>query len=182
MVLIIRRTIFGFKIRNFEEIIGFLLAIIFAWTSHCGERGIMKVVLALLSLSLVSCTFKPMAAKSEATTAENQEAQLRARLLATKECRGCDLFRAELAGTDLSGANLENANLKGADLNKVNLEKAVLKGAVLRRADLSSGSNLRGADLSGADLTEANLKDADLTGAILCGATMPDGAKNAPCG
>lgn len=71
-----------------------------------------------------------------------------------RNCPGCNLAHARLAGQSLVGANLEGANLAGADLSNANLRRANLKGANLYRA------NLKGADLAGADLTGANLTEA----------------------
>ncbi len=58
------------------------------------------------------------------------------RLLATRQCPGCDLSNA-----DLRGANLSYADLRGANLSYANLQGANLTGA-----------NLRGANLTGAKM------------------------------
>lgn len=62
-------------------------------------------------------------------------------LLATRECRGCNLTQVSLKGMDLQGVNLEGANLVGADLQGSKLGNANLKGANL------TGANLQGSDL-----------------------------------
>ncbi len=89
-----------------------------------------------------------------------------ARLLATKQCRSCDLDGATLAGINLQGANLEVANLQGADLTNTNLSYASLRAA-----------NLSIARMRGANLTGADVHNADFDGADLYGATWTDGSK-----
>lgn len=74
------------------------------------------------------------------------------RLIATRNCVGCDLSGENLAGFTLKGSNLGNSNLTGANLYKASLVQANLTGTVLANADLS-GANLLaaiGANLSGA--------------------------------
>ena len=73
------------------------------------------------------------------------------RLYQSKECRGCNLSRADLANSDFS-----NADLSGANLSDTNL----------------SGSKLDGANLSGADLSRANLSHSSLVSTKLTGAKM----------
>lgn len=108
------------------------------------------------------------------------------KLLATGECKWCDLRKADLSGSKLQGAQLagavlSNANLSGADLSGADLSGAVLSGANLTGADLSGaymrsayfyGANLSGANLSKTTLDKANLKDAELSGVILSGASL----------
>ena len=48
-----------------------------------------------------------------------------------KDCPGCDLEYADLAGANLVGAFLRRADLTGAKLVGANLEQANLKGANL---------------------------------------------------
>jgi len=74
------------------------------------------------------------------------------KLLATKECVGCDL-------------------------REVNLRKADLTQAILRGVDLE-GANLFYANLTGANLISAKLTKANLRRAIFCNTTMPDGSIN----
>jgi len=82
------------------------------------------------------------------------------RLMETNECKGCELYNANLLGAKLRGAILVEAILASADL----------RNAILREA------NITGANLGGADLTGANLTRAYMNGAILCNTTMPDGS------
>jgi uncharacterized protein YjbI with pentapeptide repeats len=89
------------------------------------------------------------------------------RLITTRQCPYCDLYRA-----NLSLANLRGANLLGADMYSVDL-----KLTDLREANLAA-ANLYAADLRGANLTGAILDGADLGEAKLCGAIMPDGIKS----
>jgi uncharacterized protein YjbI with pentapeptide repeats len=89
------------------------------------------------------------------------------RLITTRQCPYCDLYRA-----NLSLANLRGANLLGADMYRVDLKLTDLRDANLAAA------NLYEADLRGADLTGAILDGADLGNAKLCGTIMPDGIKS----
>ncbi|MGK7923801.1 MAG: DUF928 domain-containing protein [Spirulina sp.] len=100
-----------------------------------------------------------------------EESQFVRQLLATKDCRGCDLRNADLnhaslQDADLRGADLRGADLRGTDLTDTNLQNAILKGADLSGANLID-ANLHNADLSGANLTNANLRNANLTDANL---------------
>ena len=70
------------------------------------------------------------------------------KLLATRECRWCDLHNADLAKTGLSGAQLSGANLLKACFRKANLTGAERKDA-----------NMAGADLSGATWTDGTKCD-----------------------
>lgn len=106
------------------------------------------------------------------------------RLLATKECPGCNLrganlakanlYFADLTGANLAGANLTGANLVGANLNDGNLANANLSGAKLNGARMM-GANLNGASLANANLLGANIINANLNGAQLNTTKMPDG-------
>lgn len=92
------------------------------------------------------------------------------KLLSTKQCRWCNLHKAELSGAQLAGADLSNSTLVKAGLAKADLSRANLSGAFLTYANLT-GANLSDAylvkaNLSGADLSDANLSGADLSGAI----------------
>jgi len=84
------------------------------------------------------------------------------KLLATKECSGCDLSDAGLVMANLSGADLSGANLSGANLSRANLTGANLTGANLTGASLY-GVNLIGAKILGANLAGTDLRDAYLT-------------------
>jgi len=108
------------------------------------------------------------------------------KLKKTKQCPGCDLSGAYLAGSDLSGARLAHANLSGADLSHADLSDADLHGAKLVLADMTgtnlsranlTSANLFMADLFGADLFGATLDNADLTGADLTKSTWVDGSQ-----
>lgn len=106
------------------------------------------------------------------------------RLLASKNCQGCNLRGANLAnanlryanltGADLSGANLSGATLIGANLNDANLANADLRGVKLNGAKVM-GANLNGASLADANLLGANLMSTDLNSAQLKATKMPDG-------
>lgn len=54
------------------------------------------------------------------------------RMLRTRRCPGCDLYRATLYRTDLTGVDLRGATLAYADLRQATLYKADLTGADLR--------------------------------------------------
>jgi uncharacterized protein YjbI with pentapeptide repeats len=59
-------------------------------------------------------------------------------LLATKQCQGCNLQRANLENVDLKGANLQGANLSVANLSGANLTGANIKGVILRGANIKN--------------------------------------------
>lgn len=93
------------------------------------------------------------------------------RLLATNECRNCDLSNADLSDAnlqdaDLEGANLAEANLQGVNLQQANLKSAYMPKANLDRADLTE-AKLEGANLTLATLNSSILLDADLQGVNL---------------
>ena len=95
------------------------------------------------------------------------------RLLSTRECEGCELLHAELAGADLRNARLKGAgiggNLRGADFRGADLTEAALGG------DLSQ-ADLRNAKLTGIHLSSSSLKGARFDGADLRSVVNPDGA------
>lgn len=95
----------------------------------------------------------------------------REELIATGECKNCDLGGADLAGLDLAEANLKGANLRGANLAGTVLTSANLQGANLKEANLTA-TNLQGADLSTQRVKRTNLRQADLTQADLQGAKL----------
>jgi uncharacterized protein YjbI with pentapeptide repeats len=120
-----------------------------------------------------------------------EEEEKIAQVIATKECRKCDLVGVDLRGANLSEANLSEANLNSADLRladlrladltEVNLSEANLNSANLSEANLSEANlnsadlrlaDLRLADLTGANLSRANLNSADLRLADLTGANL----------
>ncbi len=91
-----------------------------------------------------------------------------ARLLATRECAGCDFQDAQLIGKNFNTANLTGANFSGAFLYRTTLRKANLKGA-----------SFAGADLKGTDLTGAT--DANLAGAVTDEHTTCPSGQPGPC-
>ncbi|MGB3693002.1 MAG: pentapeptide repeat-containing protein [Spirulinaceae cyanobacterium] len=105
------------------------------------------------------------------TSSLPQGEEARKQLLATGECRDCNLAwanlgGANLAGVDLKGANLEGASLVGANLEEANLVNCNLKSARLENANLIN-ANLRGANLEIASLFSTNLAGANLSYANL---------------
>ncbi len=101
--------------------------------------------------------------------AENPEQTQK--LLATRQCSGCELSDVGLVYADLSGADLRGTNLSGANLSRANLSGADLRGANLVGANLV-GANLIGAKLDGANLSVTDLRHADVTNATLEGANL----------
>lgn len=106
------------------------------------------------------------------------------RLLSTRECEGCGLSYAELAGADLRNVRLKGAsfggNLRGADFRGADLTKASLSGH-LSRADFRGAKlewtqfsgTLKGAHFVGMDLRHlVNAEGADWSGAILRDANL----------
>lgn len=98
------------------------------------------------------------------------------KLLATSECRWCDLTGADLTGAQLAGADMSGANVSRAKLARSNLSSANLSTTYLRDTDLT-GANLSGAFMGKANLNGATLTGATLSGADLSGATWTDGSK-----
>jgi uncharacterized protein YjbI with pentapeptide repeats len=92
-------------------------------------------------------------------------------LIETKECIGCNLQNADLAGVDLEKANLEGANLEGANLEGANLQASYLMGANLKGANLNV-AELGGAILALTQLNNATLKAANLQATNLHGADL----------
>lgn len=105
------------------------------------------------------------------------------RLMASGQCRGCDLRNADLRNRDLSGAQLEGSDLSGARLGGSSLAGARLRGARLRGVALFD-VRLTGADLRDADLThldiDRDLEFVDLTGVLLEGARFSNGRRCGP--
>ncbi|MEP0858126.1 pentapeptide repeat-containing protein [Trichocoleus sp. DQ-U1] len=135
------------------------------------KQGVLAAV-ALLTLSFVTLnTVTRLFQEHQITQLRKQHLR---QLLKTKQCRGCDL----------SGANLAGASLNGADLSEAKLIKANLKGTELRNAKLNqanlAGVSLSSADLRGASLVEvqsswsdcADFKDANLSQANLSKANL----------
>ena len=91
-----------------------------------------------------------------------------ARLVATRECAGCDFQNAQLVGKNFNTANLTGANFSGAFLYGTSFRKANLKGA-----------SFNGADLKGADLAGAT--DATLAGAVTNEQTTCPSGQAGPC-
>ncbi|HEY9882273.1 MAG TPA: pentapeptide repeat-containing protein [Thermosynechococcaceae cyanobacterium] len=93
------------------------------------------------------------------------------KLLATKQCSGCELRNAGLVYADLRGADLSQADLTRANLSQANLQGADLRGAILVGASLS-GANLTEAKLDGANLNAVDLRHAYMTNATVAGANL----------
>ncbi len=115
--------------------------------------------------------WKPIGEALKEAADQNTLKQNKEKLLATKECPGCDLSGIDLARTDLAKANLQQAllyktNLEGANLDGADLSGAIFIGANLQGASFK-GASLKGADLSSAVLDSALFNNADLNGAIL---------------
>lgn len=90
------------------------------------------------------------------------------KLLATKECKKCDL-----SGADLSGKLLAKAQLDGADLSGANLSHSILRMADLDGASLKD-ANLSFTVLEAADLHRANFEGATMEGTIFDGAYLAE--------
>ncbi|MEP0751491.1 pentapeptide repeat-containing protein [Trichocoleus sp. Lan] len=150
------------------------------------KQGVLAAV-ALLTLSFVTLnTVIRLFQEHQITQLRKQHLR---QLLKTKQCRGCDLSGANLAGASLNGADLSEAklikaNLKGAELRNATLNQANLAGVSLSSADLrgaslvevqsSSGQSSRSdcADFKDANLSQANLSEANLGCASLYNANL----------
>lgn len=128
-----------------------------------------------------------MLSRSTATTKTNTDTDTTAQvkqLIETKECIGCNLQNADLAGVDLEKANLEGANLEGANLEGANLTNSYLMGANLKGANLNvaelGGAILALTQLNNATLQAANLQATNLHGADLRQADLEKASLRAP--
>lgn len=95
------------------------------------KRQVLISTIALLGLGFAAIAYLPRLTRPASVR----------QLLETKQCRGCDLSRADLKyldlqGVDLEGANLAGANLEGTRLGNANLKRTNLTGANLSYADL----------------------------------------------
>jgi uncharacterized protein YjbI with pentapeptide repeats len=108
--------------------------------------------------------------KKVANNAQTKSAALK-RLLATNECKNCDLANANLENANLARASLEGANLTNANLKNANLQQATLKNTYMLGANLEQ-ANLTQAELDGANLTLASLNKSILSDANLQGANL----------
>lgn len=109
------------------------------------ERVLRLCALAIGAL-LVSC--ESQREREERVIFEKSEADLE-RLLETRACEDCQIYRAELAGKDLRGITLRRSVLDG------NLRNADLRGAQM--FDSGLGGDLRGVNLRGAHLNDVQL-------------------------
>lgn len=114
-----------------------------------GEQGALPDVAIARSGDLTTVKYKALfvvlcvvgaAIALESWQAFRSQQQVK-HLLATNECRGCNLKKANLQGMNLEGVDLEEANLSGANLRNTRLGRAKLAGVNLENA------NLEGADL-----------------------------------
>lgn len=86
------------------------------------------------------------------------DAEIKARITETRNCKACKLAGADLTAFDLQHVSFAGADLRGAKLTGRNLYRVDFKGANLAAADLS-GANLSEADFSEANLVGARLKE-----------------------
>lgn len=91
-------------------------------------------------IAAVCCTFAAIALPGASADNPEHVAQFRQ----TRQCPGCDLSNAQLAGMQAQGANLTNANLRDATFYGGDLREADLTGAIL------DGANLEMVNLAGA--------------------------------
>ncbi len=112
-----------------------------------------------------------LATVSTALPAHAENLEQTQKLLATRQCAGCELSNAGLVYADLQGADLRGANLNRANLSRANLQGADLRGASLVGASLA-GANLVNAKLDSGDLTAVDLRHAYLMNATFDGARL----------
>lgn len=115
--------------------------------------------------SLIRLSFVALIASASAFVAHasSDNPQHIASFKATKNCPGCDLRNAQLAGFQAQNAQLMNADLTDATFY---------------------GGSLRGADLTGAILDRTNLAMVDLSGAVgaILGSAITDERTKCPDG
>lgn len=142
--------------------------------------ALLQIIFELIAMSfnrLPSKTAMPMGfavfltACSVAVPAWAENLEHTQKLLATRQCSGCELSNAGLVYADLRGADLSQANLSRANLSRANLQGADLRGAILVGASLS-GANLTEAKLDGANLNAVDLRHAYMTNATVAGANL----------
>lgn len=91
-----------------------------------------------------------------------------------QDCRGCDLFQADLSYLDLRSRNFSGARLRQSNLSLAEIDHANLAGANLSFAD-GFGARFARTALDNADLRNGNFVGAYFGGASLRGAVL-DGA------
>ena len=119
-------------------------------------------VLACITFCFSFCVCSVSAAPS-VTAKENLT-----KLIATKNCVGCDLSGLNFNRMDLSKVNLEGSDLSMSTFFLTNLSYANLKNTTMAGA-VFGGADLGDADLTGADLRGVSLDSAYLGGTVMTG-------------
>ena len=105
-----------------------------------------------------------------------QDAGQIARVQAGNDCRGCNLFQADLSYRDLPGIDVSGARLRQAHLALATMNRARFDGANMSVANLFgarfTGASFRNVDFTRATLVGAHFGSADMTGAVLTGANL----------
>ena len=92
------------------------------------------------------------------------------------DCRGCNLFQADLSGFEKRGLNLTGSRLRQSDMSLAVMNRTRFANADLRDVEAYGGvfssSNFSGANLTNASFVGAYLEGASFAGATLTGANF----------
>lgn len=102
------------------------------------------------------------------------------------DCRGCNLFQADLSGFEKRGLNLTGSRLRQSDMSLAVMNRTRFANADMRDVEgyggVFSGSNFSGANLTNASFVGAYLEGASFGGATLTGANFSGAQLNRATG
>lgn len=102
------------------------------------------------------------------------------------DCRGCNLFQADLAGFEKRGLNLTGSRLRQSDMSLAVMNRTRFASADMRDVEAYGGvfssSNFSGANLTNASFVGAYLEGASFGGATLTGANFSGAQLNRATG
>jgi uncharacterized protein YjbI with pentapeptide repeats len=87
------------------------------------------------------------------------------------DCRGCNLFQADLSGFEKRGLNLTGSRLRQSDMSLAVMNRTRFANADMRDVE-AYGGVFSNSNFSGANLTNASFVGAYLEGASFAGATL----------
>lgn len=106
-----------------------------------------------------------------ATPVLAQNAGQIASVRAGHDCRGCNLFQADLSGFEKRGLNLTGSRLRQSDMSLAVMNRTRFANADMRDVE-GYGGVFSSSNFSGANLTNASFVGAYLEGASFAGATL----------
>jgi uncharacterized protein YjbI with pentapeptide repeats len=111
-----------------------------------------------------------------ATPVLAQNAGQIASVRAGHDCRGCNLFQADLSGFEKRGLNLSGSRLRQADMSLAVMNRTRFANTDMRDVEAYGGvfssSNFSGANLTNASFVGAYLEGSSFAGATLTGANF----------